>query len=75
MFGAPITDIADYELKRIAYEQAANAVSSSMGVYGLSSTVFALLLSVWTAKRKLNRMWTHLVTAIGGMSISMSSGR
>ena len=76
VFGAPIPQdgVADYELKRMAYEQAANAVSSSMGVYGLSSMAFALLLSVWTAKRKLNRMWTHLVSlAIGGMGfISMS---
>jgi maltose/moltooligosaccharide transporter len=76
VFGAPIPQdgVADYELKRMAYEQAANAVSSSMGIYGLSSMVFALLLSVWTAKRKLNRMGTHLVSlAIGGMGfISMS---
>ena len=76
VFAAPIPQdgVADYELKRMAYEQAANAVSSSMGVYGLSSMAFALLLSVWTAKRKLNRRWTHLVSlAIGGLGfISMS---
>ena len=42
VFAAPIPQdgVADYELKRMAYEQAANAVSSSMGVYGLSSMAF-----------------------------------
>ena len=76
VFAAPIPQegVVDYELKRVAYEEAANAVSSSMGVYGLSSMAFALLLSVWTARRRLNRRWTHLLSlAIGGLGfISMS---
>ena len=76
VFQAPLPSdgAMDYELKRSAFEQAANAVSSSMGMYGLSSMGFALLLSLWTARRGLNRRWTHLVSlAIGGLGfVSMS---
>jgi len=76
VFQAPLPSdgAVDYELKRSAFEQAANAVSSSMGMYGLSSMGFALLLSLWTARRGLNRRWTHLVSlAIGGLGfVSMS---
>lgn len=70
----PADGVVDYEVKRSAFEQAANAVSSSMGVYGLSSMAFALLLSVWTARRSLNRRWTHLLSlALGGVGfVSMS---
>lgn len=70
----PADGVVDYEVKRSAFEQAANAVSSSMGVYGLSSMAFALLLSVWTARRSLNRRWTHLLSlAVGGVGfVSMS---
>ena len=70
----PADGVVDYEVRRSAFEQAANAVSSSMGVYGLSSMAFALLLSVWTARRSLNRRWTHLLSlAVGGVGfVSMS---
>ena len=45
-----------------------------MGIYGLSSMVFALVLSVWTSRRGLNRRWTHLVSLVlGGVGfLSMS---
>ena len=76
VFQAPIPaqGVEGYELKRAAYEQAANAVSSSMGMYGLSSMGFALLLSLWTARNNLNRRWTHLLSlAVGGIGfVSMS---
>lgn len=70
----PADGVMDYDAKRSAFEQAANAVSSSMGVYGLSSMAFALVLSLWTARRNLNRRWTHLLSlAIGGLGfVSMS---
>jgi len=70
----PADGDVDYELKRSAFEWAANAVSSSMGMYGLSSMAFALVLSLWTARRKINRRWTHLISlAIGGVGfVSMS---
>ena len=77
VFNAPLPlDEAslDYDTRRLAYDHAANAVSSSMGVYGLSSMVFALLLSIWTSRRQLDRRWTHLFSlAIGGIGfVSMS---
>ena len=70
----PADGAVDYDVQRLAYDQAANAVSSAMGMYGLSSMAFALLLSVWTSRRGLNRRWTHLVSlAIGGLGfVSMS---
>ena len=70
----PADGVVDYDVKRSAYETAANAVSSSMGMYGLSSMGFALLLSLWTSRKKLNRRWTHLVSlALGGFGfVSMS---
>ena len=51
VFGAPIpTDGAvDFMAKNAAYNEAANSVSSAMGIYGLSSMAFALLLSAWTS--------------------------
>lgn len=76
VFQAPIPadGVVDYDVKRSAYESAANAVSSAMGMYGLSSMGFALLLSLWTSRKKLNRRWTHLVSlALGGFGfVSMS---
>ena len=70
----PADGAADYDVQRLAYDQAANAVSSAMGMYGLSSMAFALLLAVWTSRKGLNRRWTHLVSlAIGGLGfVSMS---
>ena len=84
VFGAPIPDSAlrpegyGVELSHwvygfISFNEAANAVSSAMGVYGLSSMAFALLLSIWTSRRGLDRRWTHLVSLVlGGLGfISM----
>ena len=76
VFASPLPQAGemDYEVKRQAYEGAANAVSSSMGVYGLSSMAFALLLSIWTSRKALDRRWTHLFSlAIGGLGfVSMT---
>jgi len=76
VFQAPMPSdgVLDYDVKRSAYETAANAVSSSMGMYGLSSMGFALLLSLWTSRKKLNRRWTLSVSlALGGFGfVSMS---
>ena len=76
VFGAPLPmeGMEGYAEKSAAYNEAANAVSSAMGVYGLSSMVFALLLSVWTSRRGINRRITHLVSLVlGGVGfLSMS---
>ena len=76
VFGAPLPaeGAEDFAVLNAAYNDAANAVSSAMGIYGLSSMVFALVLSVWTSRRGLNRRWTHLVSLVlGGVGfLSMS---
>ena len=49
------------------FNDAANAVSSAMGVYGLSSMVFALLLAFYTSRYQINRRLIHAgALAIGG---------
>jgi len=76
VFGAPLPleGVEGYAEKSATYNEAANAVSSAMGVYGLSSMVFALLLSVWTSRRGLDRRLTHLVSLLlgGAGFLSMS---
>ena len=68
VFGAalPSEGADDYAALSAAYNDAANAVSSAMGVYGLSSMAFALLLSVWASRRKLDRRLVHLVSLVFG---------
>lgn len=57
----------DYISRSAAYNDAANLVSSAMGVYGLSSMAFALVLSFFAARYRINRKYTHMVSlAIGG---------
>ncbi|MFK7786976.1 MAG: MFS transporter [Crocinitomicaceae bacterium] len=48
------------------FQSAADSVGANMGMYGLSSMVFALLLTFYSAKRRINRKWIHLVSLIAG---------
>lgn len=57
---------ADFDAKNQLYNQAANAVGSSMGVYGLSSMAFALLLTLVTAKNGINRKLIHMLSLLTG---------
>ena len=68
VFAAPMPEegALGYAGLRAAYDAAANSVSSAMGIYGLSSMAFALVLSVWASKRELNRRVTHLVSLVLG---------
>jgi maltose/moltooligosaccharide transporter len=68
VFQAPLPEegVANYEALNAAYNEAANQVSSSMGNYGLSSMAFALLLSLYTASRQINRKWIHLISLLIG---------
>lgn len=51
-----------------AFQDAADLVGSYMGWYGLSSMVVALLLSLWAARRALNRRLVHAVSlSLGGL--------
>jgi len=56
----------DYTSKDKVYNDAADLVGSSTGVYGLSSMAFALLLSFYTMKNKINRKYIHMVSLILG---------
>ena len=56
----------DYKAKDKVYNDAADLVGSATGVYGLSSMAFALLLSFYTMKNKINRKYIHMCSLILG---------
>lgn len=49
-----------------AFQESSNSVGSYMGIYGLSSMVFALLLTFYTSRRNINRKFVHLTSLILG---------
>ncbi|NHM06751.1 SLC45 family MFS transporter [Flavobacterium sp. CYK-4] len=73
-------DLADVAQKikfdelNAAFQSASDSVGSAMGLYGLSSMAFALLLTFYSAKIKINRKYVHMFSLIsGGLGfISMS---
>ena len=57
-----------------AFQESSNAVGSAMGVYGLSSMVFALILTFYTSRRRINRKYVHLFSLIlGGLGFLLMS--
>jgi maltose/moltooligosaccharide transporter len=48
------------------YQSAADGVGSNMGMYGLSSMAFALLLTFYSARRRINRKLIHLASLVAG---------
>jgi len=56
----------DYKAKDKIYNDAADLVGSATGVYGLSSMAFALLLTFYTMKNKINRKYIHMASLILG---------
>ena len=77
VFQAPKPDAAMYEmtiqneletyqkLDRL-YNDAADKIGSSMGIYGLSSMLFALLFTLITRKISINRRMIHMISLILG---------
>lgn len=55
-----------FNVANTAFQESSNAVGSAMGVYGLSSMAFALLLTFYTSKRRINRKFVHLVSLMLG---------
>lgn len=55
-----------YESKDKIYNNAADLVGASTGVYGLSSMAFALLLTFYTTKNKINRKYIHMASLLLG---------
>ena len=57
---------AAFQTQNTAFQKASNLVGSNMGVYGLSSMAFALLLSFYTARRTINRKLIHMFSMFVG---------
>jgi maltose/moltooligosaccharide transporter len=62
----PLEGAVNYLAEKAAYNEAAATVGSSMGMYGLSSMAFAFLLTLYAAKRALNRRLVHLLSLAAG---------
>lgn len=58
----PVAGAADFEASQAAYSNAADQVSGAMGMYGLTSMAFALLLAFVTVRREINRRWVHFIS-------------
>ena len=77
VFNAPVPIIEEFNLtnpvelnsynsQNLSFQKASNLTGSYMGVYGLSSMVFALLLTLYTSKKIINRKIIHLFSLILG---------
>lgn len=68
VYGAvmPVEGAVNYLAEKAAYNEASATVGSSMGMYGLSSMAFAFLLTLYAAKRALNRRLVHLLSLAAG---------
>jgi maltose/moltooligosaccharide transporter len=56
----------EYSEKDKTYNDAADLVGSATGIYGLSSMAFALLLTFYTAKKRINRKYIHMASLFLG---------
>ena len=59
-------EAAAFEEVNTAFQESSNSVGSFMGIYGLSSMLFALLLTFYTSRKNINRKYVHLVSLILG---------
>ena len=77
VFDAPAPIISEYDFnveeqklmydnKNEAFQKASNLVGSYMGIYGLSSMVFALLFVFFTSRYTINRRLVHMFSLICG---------
>ena len=55
-----------FDVANTAFQKSSNLVGSAMGVYGLSSMVFALALAFYTSKKRINRKLVHMFSLIVG---------
>ncbi|SFZ93236.1 maltose/moltooligosaccharide transporter [Flaviramulus basaltis] len=61
-------EVSAFNSANTAFQKSSNLVGSAMGIYGLSSMVFALLLVLYTSKRKINRKYVHMFSLfLGGL--------
>ncbi len=67
-------DLEAYNIANTAFQESSNQVGSYMGIYGLSSMVFALLLVFYASKTNINRKYVHMGSLIlGGIGFLMMS--
>ena len=59
-------DPVAFEAMNKSFQVAADSVGSNMGIYGLTSMLFALALTFYAAKYSVNRKWVHLVSLVAG---------
>ena len=59
-------ELAQYNLENLNFQKASNLTGSYMGTYGLSSMLFALILTLYTSKNIINRKKIHLWSLIAG---------
>ena len=64
-FSIPVQE-KGFDLANKAYQTAADNVGSAMGIYGLSSMAFALVLTFYAAKKTVNRKYIHMFSLIAG---------
>jgi len=57
---------AEYRTADKAYNEASDDIGSKMGIYGLSSMIFALGLTFYTAYNSINRKYVHMGSLILG---------
>ena len=68
-------EVESFALANTKFQTASNRTGSYMGIYGLSSMLFALILTLYTAKRKINRKYVHLTALIlGGVGFLLMYG-
>lgn len=60
------TQVEAFDIANTAFQESSNLVGSAMGVYGLSSMVFALILVFYTSRRRINRKFVHMGSLLLG---------
>lgn len=64
-FSVP-AEVQSFSVANTKFQTASNSTGSYMGIYGLSAMLFALFLTLYTAKRKINRKYVHMTALILG---------
>lgn len=64
----------EFDTLNYAFQTASDSVGSAMGLYGLSSMAFALILTFYSSRLKVNRKYIHMFSLIaGGIGFLMMS--
>ncbi|WP_405205868.1 MFS transporter [Aquimarina sp. LLG6339-5] len=58
--------VNEFQIANTAFQKSSNEVGKYMGVYGLSSMAFALILAFYTSKKRINRKLVHLFSLVLG---------